>query len=171
MSRVKLMAAILIACVVGAVWTDSAFCQAAGGGGGGRGGFDPAAMRQRRLDNIKQSLGVTDQEWTALQPRVEKVMTLSMQARMGGMMGRMGGRGGAAAEAPAPTTETEKTALALRTVLENKDSTKEQVAQALTAYRNAREKAEQDLAKAQEELKALLTPRQEAQLVLDGLLK
>src|SRR5271170_5761883 len=45
-----------------------------GGGGGGRGNFDPAQFRQRRLDNIKTQLGSTDDEFAALQPKIEKVM-------------------------------------------------------------------------------------------------
>ena len=54
--------------------------EAGGGGGGGRrggggGNFDPAAMRQQMMDRMKETLGASDDEWKALQPKLEKVMT------------------------------------------------------------------------------------------------
>src|SRR6476646_10783557 len=51
--------------------------QGGGGGGGGFGGgnFDPAAMQQRIMDNVKTELEFTnDTEWTAVQPLVQKVL-------------------------------------------------------------------------------------------------
>ena len=43
---------------------------------------------------MKENFGATDDEWKVLQPKIEKVMTLRMQAGgMGGMMMGGGGRG------------------------------------------------------------------------------
>ncbi len=69
-----------------------------GGNGGGRGNYDPAAMRQRMLDSIKEQLGTSDDEFTALQPKLEKVMAATREVQSGGnmrnLMGRPGGGGG-----------------------------------------------------------------------------
>src|SRR5688500_632714 len=43
----------------------------------------------RMAERMKSELGVSDEEWTVLQPKFEKVMTAQRQARMGGF-----GRGG-----------------------------------------------------------------------------
>jgi Spy/CpxP family protein refolding chaperone len=55
---------------------------------------------------------------------------------------------------------------ALRKVLDSKDLTKEQIQAAIKDYRDARTKKEQELKKAQEELRGVLNPRQEAQFIL-----
>ncbi|MCY2954368.1 MAG: hypothetical protein NTU53_20750 [Planctomycetota bacterium] len=150
-----------------------AMAQAAGGGGGGgrgnRGGgnFDPAQMRQRMMDRMKEQLGATDDEWKVLMPKIEKVMQAQRDSRGGGF-GGMGGRGGRGGNDQAPETAIGKAAQDLRTTLENKDAKADEISAKLKAYREARESAQQALAQAQKELKEVLTLRQEAILVLDG---
>lgn len=56
----------------------------------------------------------------------------------------------------------------LRTTLENSSASPEEIKTQLTAVRQAREKAKQDLAAAQADLKKILTVRQEAVLVEMG---
>jgi prefoldin subunit 5 len=58
----------------------------------------------------------------------------------------------------------------LSTVLENTAAAPEDIKKQLTALRAAKEKAKQELAAAQQELRKLATVRQEAQLVLMGML-
>ena len=62
----------------------------------GRGNFDPAQMKQMRLDRLKEQMAVTDDaEWKVIESAAGKVMDAQMDAmasRFGGM-GR-GGRGG-----------------------------------------------------------------------------
>src|ERR1035441_3350924 len=69
-----------------------------GGGGGGQGGgnFDPAAMQQRMMDNIRDSLNFTnDTDWSAVQPLVQKVMDARRDVGGAGMRGLFGrNRGG-----------------------------------------------------------------------------
>jgi len=166
-------AAAAVVCLMGgfgAFGGDAAGGGGGGGGGGGRGNFDPAAMRQRMLDGVKTALGVTDDEWKALQPKVEAVQTLARQGRMGGFRGRRGGGGDPNANATQPTSDLEKKTQELRTLLENKDSDAKAVKDKLTELRAAREKSKVDLKKAQDALRELLTPRQEAQMVLMGML-
>src|SRR5208282_1749967 len=61
-----------------------------GGGPGGPGGnFDPAKFEERMLERVRQNLAVTnDEEWTAVQPLVQKVMQARREA--GGMGMGMG---------------------------------------------------------------------------------
>ena len=156
-----------------------------GGGGGinlGQGGpqMDPAQMQQRMLDNIKKALGSTDEEFKVLQPKIEQVMTLGMQIRGGGMraffrsmMRSMGGQGGVAVETGgdnAQPSALEKASDDLASALENKDVKADAIKVKLAAFREARDKAVAELAKAQDDLKSLLTARQEAVLVKRGLL-
>ena len=147
---------------------------------------DPAQMQQRMeqfrqqmADRMKQSLGATDEEWKALQPRIEKVQTLSRQARGGGMgFMMMGGRRGGPGDRPQgdrpqsdrPQSEVEKKSEALQKVLDNKEAKVEEIKAALTALREARAKAKAELETAQKELREVVTVRQEAQLVTLGLL-
>src|SRR5438105_1766556 len=64
-----------------------------GFGGGPGGGFDPTQMRQNMLDRMKQQFGSSDEEFAALQPKIESVQTLQRQtnARGGGGPGGFGG--------------------------------------------------------------------------------
>lgn len=186
----KAMLLVVGALVLSALVVSQAISQDAGGGaapggkgapGGGRGGpgrgapgggnFDPAAMRQAQLDRIKTQLGATDEEWKALSPKVEKVLQAQRDARAGGRS--FGGRGGAGGQ-PAPTTQPQSPVAAandaLNKVLENKDASAEQIKTALTALREAKAKAKAELEKAQKDLRELLTVRQEALLVADGML-
>ena len=147
------------------------------GGPGGRGNFDPAAFRAEMEKRMKESLGVTDDEWKVLQPKIEKVQTLQRESRggMGGGRTGRGNRGGNqpadAGAAPAAQSDVQKAMAELTKLLENKDSKAEDVKAALAALRDARAKADADLEKAQKDLKDVLTVKQEAQLVADGVLK
>ena len=133
------------------------------------------------LTRIKQALSASDkdttpEEWKVLEPKVEKVLTLSGQTRgmrgMASMFGRRtrGGQRPGGAEPTRELTDVEKLTQALQTVLANKEAKLEEIKEKLTALRQAREKAEQELVNAQKALREALTLRQEAQLVLMGLL-
>ena len=158
---------------------------------GQRGQFDMDRFRQMMNERMKTQLGASDAEWTVIEPRLTKVMTLSRQAGSGGrgMMGMfMGQRRGPGGAPGAPgdrgsegrtrpqrpdareLTAVEKAGEQLRTTLENTAASAEQIKAQLIALRNAREKARQELIKAQKDLQQILTLRQEAQLVLMGLL-
>lgn len=160
------------------------------GGPGGPGRFDPeqmAQMRQRMMERMKEQLGADNEAWKVMEPRLTKVMELNRQTQgmggRGGMFGMMGGmrgpRGGDNAggqgdnrrgpqQDPATMTPVEKAQEQLRTTLENQSASPEEIKKNLTALREAREKAKQELATAQQELRQILTVRQEAQLVVMG---
>ena len=146
-------------------------------------------FRTQMADRMKQALGASDDEWKVLQPRIEKVQTLSRATRGGGGMGFMmmggqrggpqrGGPGGGPSDRPPsdrpqsdrPQSEVEKTSEALQKVLENKDAPAAEIKTALAALREARAKARAELETAQKELREVVTVRQEAQFVAMGLL-
>lgn len=136
-----------------------------GGGrmGGGRGGFGMVTQ---------DSLGATAEEWKVLEPKVTKVQTLNMQiSGRGGMRGMRGADTGAAAPAE---TEIQKARTALNDLVGANATgtpTADQITKALTAFRAARLKAQAELTTAQADLKKVVTPKQEALLVLAGLLE
>lgn len=190
MLRSKAVWVLGLAVLVCAVFIGQALSQetAPGGGRGGRGARgnnDPnqardrmEQFRQQAADRMKEALGVTDEQWKALQPKIEKVQTLARETRGGGMMmGRMmGGRGGAGAQPPAantdrPQSDVEKKMADLQKLLQDKESKAEDIKTALAAYRDAVTKAKTELEKARKELRELLSVRQEAQLVLVGVLE
>jgi len=199
MLRKKAILGIVVIAVVGLVLASQTLSQPGQRGGqrggqqgqpGQRGGsrqFDPEQMRQRmeqmrqrRDQELREQLGATEAEWKVLGPRVRKVQELSLQTRAGGFFGRggfggrvggPGGPGGARPGAPArEQTAVEKAQEQLRTVVDNTASTPEQIKTALTALRTAREKAKQQLAAAQQDLRKIITIRQEAVLVMMGTL-
>ena len=147
---------------------------------GGDGGDRMAEHRQRMSDRIKEQLGATDAEWQVLQPKVEKVQQLQLAAatRMfggfgGGRGGPGGGRdggGGGAPSSDASASPVEQKTRDLRASVENKDAKPEELKAKLAALREAKQKAKVDLTKAQEDLRELLTVRQEAVLVMNSLL-
>jgi hypothetical protein len=146
------------------------------------GNFDPAQFREQRMNDLKERLGATDDEWKVLQPKVTKVMDAQRESfAMGG--GRFGGgrggqrggndRGGDQANRPGGGQETklQKAQGELRTTLENKSAANADVQAKLKAYREARDKARTDLQAAQKELKEVCSVRQEATLVMAGMLE
>jgi len=72
---------------------------------------------------------------------------------------------------PRELTKVEKATTALNDVLKNKDASPTQITEALTALRTARTEGQQELAKAREVLKKVLTAKQEAMMVLRGVLE
>jgi len=174
----KIVLSVLVAGLVVTFAASAALAQAGGGRGQGRGNFDPARWQERRNQEMKTALGMTDEEWTAVQPLIEKVQTLNreaMQMRFGRGGRGAGRRGGPGGNEPAGDTAQELSPLAqafqeLQTVLENDEATTEDIQAKLTAYRQAREKAKQELDQAKQELREVVTSRQEAVLVVRGVL-
>ncbi len=152
------------------------------GGPGGPGGFDREAMQQRMYQMMKEQLEISDEEWTITGPRLTKVMELNRETNgMGGMgrmmfarnrgrMGQGGGMGRPGQPEGEELSDVQKATEALNTVLEAEKVEASAIKEKLTALRAAKEKARQDLIKAQEELKEVLTLKQEAKLVMFGML-
>jgi hypothetical protein len=147
------------------------------GGGRQRRQYDPAQARQQSLDRVKQALGATDDEFQALAPKIDKVMTLQRDTR-GGSSRRGRTRGGDPNAAPTPSatpttplTPARQASTDLAATLANKDAKPDEIKARLDAYRAARAQAKAELAAAQQDLLGLLTQRQEAMLVTLGILE
>ncbi len=140
------------------------------------GGFDRAAMQERMLGMMKERIGATDEEWTIIQPRLSEVMTLS-QGGARGMMRMFGrgrrGRGDRPQEQNAQTSTdpVEKAADELQQTLDKEAPSTAEIKAKLQALRGAKEKNKQKLAAAQQKLREVLTLKQEAMLVMMGMLE
>ena len=136
-------------------------------GGGGR--PDPAQMRQMMIDRMKEALGASDEEMQALAPKLEKVMTLQREAGGGGMRGMFGRGGPQGGDQPA-LSPTQQKAKDLKDAVDA-NAPAADIKAKMQALRDARAAAKQDLTKAQAELKELLTQKQEATLLMFGMLE
>ncbi len=147
---------------------------------GDRRGGNPEDFRKRMQDRLKASLKVSDEEWAVIQPLVEKVQAKQREA--GGGRGGFGGggrRGGGGGQAGSATDGGQRNAQrggsaesqALRTTLENENASPEEIQAKLSALRDSRKRAGEELAQAREELRKVLTVRQEASFVLMGMLE
>ncbi len=148
---------------------------------GGRPRFDPAQMRERMMERYKETLEVSnDDEWKALQPLIQKVMDARMASFSGmgrGMFGppRRGGDnagdqgggprrgGGMFGGTASPEAE------ALQKAIDAK-APKAEIKAALAKYVESRKAKQAELEKAQDDLRKVLTARQEAIATLNGLL-
>lgn len=146
---------------------------------------DRQQFRQRMMDRLKTALKATDEEWTVIQPLLEKVQTKEREAGHsrrgpGGWGGPGPGAGGPGPGAGAPEGEpngrhadaahSPETA-DLKAALTAEDTPTDTLKTKLEAVRAARKKNNADLEQAREELRKVLTLRQEATLVLIGILE
>lgn len=149
-----------------------------------RGGFNPEEMRARMTERVRELLDVKNEdEWKLIQTRLEKtqeaqreVRSLSGDLRLlfsrgGDQGGDQGGerrpsRGGPGSFGGTPNPDSE----ALSKAVQAKSPTDE-LKQRLARVREARKAAEAKYEKAADDLRQVLTVRQEATLVAIGLLK
>ena len=148
---------------------------------GGRRGFNPEDLQARFLSSLRERLEITDdEEWKLISERISKVNELRRNAggagsgaiaalagrgsqNVGGDSSRGTDRGGRSSRGGS----TEMTALqsAIRDKLPDAE-----IKSRLDRVREIRKDHEAKLSKAQEELRAVLTVRQEAVAVMFGLL-
>jgi hypothetical protein len=133
-----------------------------------------------RADLERQILKMDRGRWQQIRPRLDRVRTLRGQAgfRMVTRVTRNMKEGrwywrrisedrmGRRAKTVTQMTECERIAEELVDLLEDKDATDEQIKQKMNALEQARYKARRELAKARQELRKELTPRQEAILLM-----
>jgi hypothetical protein len=156
---------------------------------------DPQQFRQQMQDRMREAMGATPDEWALLQPKIEKIQQLQRAASAGrggmallygnrnnttdpnatpgGGRGNRGNRGagGTGTTGNDPPSPVATKAQELQTTLQNKDTPPDELKQKLSELRQARTKAKADLGKAQEELREIVTVRQESVLVTIGILE
>jgi len=187
----KRLLAVLAAATAMVAWTNFTYAQNAGGGGGGgaggggrggRGGnFDPEQMRARMMERYKEVLEVkTDDEWKVIEPRITKVTEARRDVGFGGGMRGMfgGGRppGGDNANANANQNQNRRNfggqqsaaAQELQKAIDSKASA-DTIKTKLAAYREEHKAKQAALEKAQDDLKKVLSVRQEALAAVNGL--
>jgi len=172
--------------------------------------------QKRQEQSMKEALGVTEEQWKLIKPRLEKVQNLARQAnisisllsygtgsgsgrRSSSNRGRTGGYGGGGGssvnvrtapskpsneekysssqsgwrwyrpserKAPDKLTEGERICEELLKLIGDKNSRPEEIEQKMEALRKIRQEAKKQLAKAQQELREVLTFHQEAALIM-----
>jgi len=137
--------------------------------GGDRGNTSPQEMQARMLNALRERLEVTDdEEWKVLSERVLKVSELRRSVG-GGFGGRGGPPQGGSDRGPRGATSGNPEMAALASAVRDK-LTDAEIKSRLDQVHAARKENEAKLAKAQEELRAVLSVRQEAIAVVFGLL-
>lgn len=149
-----------------------------------RGGFNPEEMRARMTERVRELLEVKNEdEWKLIQARIDKAQEAQREVRSlngdfrllfsrsgdqgggGDQGGRSRGPGGSPfGGTPNPDAE------AFSKAVQNKAPT-EELKQRMARVREARKNAEAKYDKAADDLRQVLTVRQEATLVAIGLLK
>ena len=132
--------------------------------GGGKGGFGPPGgfggmgdFGGKSSADIKKQLGATDEEWKVISPKLDKVTSARRVLTGAPASGPFGG-----------TNIVSQARAELKTVLDDPQHKKADVAEKIAAVHKAREQAHANLDAAQRELKQLLTPSQEAILISLG---
>lgn len=123
-------------------------------------------MQQGIMDRLRQDLDCSDEEFSALKPKLQSVLD-AMQAAT--IAGRRPGFGGGF-NLPGQSQSLSQALRELRATLDDTEAKPDAIKTRLEAVRQARQAAERDLAVARAELRPLLTVRQEAVLAVNGML-
>ena len=116
-----------------------------------------AWQRQMAFESLRDQLQISDKEWPVVKPKLQAVYNLVHPAN------RMGRN-------EATTTDLEQRSRELRELLHEDKPDMDQIKAKLTALRAAKERTAQELAGTRQNLRQIMSLRQEAVLVLNGLL-
>jgi hypothetical protein len=148
----------------------------------GRGNFDPAQMKQDMLDRLRDQMAIKDdQEWQAIEPKISKVIDTGRDVMMMRGRGMFGGRrrnrnngdeNGGDNQRPRrnPFGEPSAAMEALQKAIDDKAPSAE-IKTKLAAVRAEFKEKQAKLLAAQEDLRGVLTPMQEAVATVNGLLQ
>jgi hypothetical protein len=125
-------------------------------------------MRQGMMDSIKKELECTEEEFTALRPSIQAV--LDAQQVLGIASGR-GPRGGFGGAQSGQASGLQKAKDDLHNALADPQASPSEIKFKMEAFQLEKKRAMQELALAQNNLRSLLTIRQESILVSNGLLE
>jgi hypothetical protein len=131
------------------------------------------AMRMAFLKSLQEPMGCSDEEFAAIRPYLEKVVEALQEAqanRFRGFGPPQNGTQGPNGQKPANVSAVQQAASDLQSTLSDPNANTDLIKNKLDILRQAQDKAKQDLNVARGQLQALLTERQEAVLVENGLL-
>jgi hypothetical protein len=145
--------------------------------------FSSEDMAERYVSSLKESLGSTDEEWKVLEPKLKALVEARFElrrlstAQLGSMQGFSAGRRFGSAQQEVEATPQSQ----LMNLLQDESASADAIRAKLAELRSQREKERKEnekkiqqlqtqIAKQETELKALLTVRQEALLVLRGVI-
>jgi hypothetical protein len=157
------------------------------GNAGNQAQRDPAQAREQMMTRIRERLEIkSDDDWKNIQPLIEKVQQAQREARVSNLGGRRGGNANTNGNTGdtnnnngnnnrrnrpnGEETPTDPDVVALRTALDSNAPLSE-LKPKLAKVRELIKQRAVALAKAQEDLRQALTPRQEAIASLLGLLR
>jgi hypothetical protein len=124
-------------------------------------------VRSRRLaSQLMAPMGLSEREWQVLVPKIDKVYVLMQISESGGGDGRPG----ATYANPGMPTALSEASCDFRRALVAKESTSEEIQAKLQKLREEKAKIQAELAEARAELRAAVGVREQAALVLNGLL-
>jgi hypothetical protein len=127
-------------------------------------------MMEMMLGGLQRELEPSEDEWKVIQPLLSEVLKLQF-SQMRGLMGGMGPMGGMGARGGGPRPSSGQPEVdALRDAAAAPSTSPQDLKAKMIAVRDARKKNEEALRKAREELRNVLSLRQEAKLLLAGML-
>jgi hypothetical protein len=145
-----------------------------GAGGGGVGVPFGQTHRQEMLDALKDKLEMSDDDFKALSPKIEKLLDAKQNMSTGAGMGwssMNGAKPTFKASESKVDTEPGRAMQDVREAAADKEKTDEEIAKKIAAVREAKEKANVEWEAAQKELIDSLTPRQQAVLMTLGVIE
>ena len=129
------------------------------------------SMQKVTDQTLKQQLKATDDEWTVIQPKIHKMLAAQAAAGQSSAGGqRFGGVMGGFVTGQTGRSQVAKALADLRAALRSKDTPDDLVKTKLQAVRDARAAAKTDLQSAQQDLRDVLTIRQEGVLIRLGMM-
>jgi hypothetical protein len=120
---------------------------------------------------LKESLGFSGDEWTAIEPKIKVVQILASVSGTTGIPQPAGIKNRNNPLVPQCISKMRAAQQSLANVIADKSSSAELIRSALDAFRSARAEVRDQLTQTRQGLTSLLTPRQEAILVQRELLE
>jgi hypothetical protein len=168
----------MVLAAMAAALTAAAPTEAGPAAPGAGAGEPPAKVKmspeEKSLQRYEELLGASDEEWAVIEPRLAAVVAWQREAGVGGANAKVP-KGNKlpkvdAGGGQAPLSQAGEQAMALRELAMEKDARAGEMKERLERLRAERVKAKEELHKARERLRELLSVRQEVILVLAGVL-
>jgi hypothetical protein len=192
----RILKSALLACLTAAISTAPIQCWAQQQRQN-RGNVDPAQARERMMERYREQLEIkNDSEWSAIEPRIQKVldarrdlqsgvgMAMARRARggadnaqtdqaQGTRRGRRGNNNNSQGDQPQATRRGPQPSAAAQSLQQavTSNAAADEVKTKLASYREERQQKRAKLETAQTELQKVFSVRQEATAVLMGLLQ